>query len=230
MQLIPAAVQRGYLQLFAPVVRWCVERRVSPNLITLVGTAAWVAGGVFYAAGWINAGGWWLGVTAFFDVVDGKVARATGRETTFGALFDSTLDRVADAAVIGGLTYFYATNTLFGSPQMVVICLACMTGMFLTSYTRARGESLGLGLKVGFMQRPERVVLLSAPMAFFGLALDGIVLMAVVLFLTATSWLTVVERLLTAHRTTRLNENSGAEHVGAHSASEPKMSSETGTR
>jgi phosphatidylglycerophosphate synthase len=78
---------------------------------------------------------------------------------------------------------------------MVVVCLAGIIGSFLTSYTRARAEALGLDAKVGMLQRPERVVLLSVPQAFFGLALNGWVLALIIIFLTVTAWITVVQRV-----------------------------------
>ena len=85
---------------------------------------------------------------------------------------------------------------------MVVVCLAGIIGTFLVSYTRARAEALGIDAKVGLMQRPERVVLLSAPQAFFGLALDGWVLMAIVVLLTVTAWMTAVQRINFVYKAT----------------------------
>jgi CDP-diacylglycerol---glycerol-3-phosphate 3-phosphatidyltransferase len=218
VKLIPGPVERGYLQVVAPVARFCIARGVSPNLITLMGAACWAAGGVLYGAGFISAGGWFLGITALFDAIDGQVARALGRNSPFGAFFDSTLDRIADGCVLGGLAFFYATSAVHYNPFMVATCAACLMGTFLVSYTRARAEAVGINLKVGMMQRPERVILLSAPQAFFGLAWDGIVLGAILLFLTVTAWLTVVERMFAVYRATRVELSHGevlAEHPAA---------------
>jgi hypothetical protein len=85
---------------------------------------------------------------------------------------------------------------------MVVICLAGLIGTFLTSYTRARAEALGVDAKVGMLQRPERVTLLSAPQAFFGLVFNGWVLIAIVVLLSVTAWVTAVQRILYVHRMT----------------------------
>ncbi len=200
MRLIPEGLQKGYLKLVAPLVRWLVAKDVSPNLITLIGAGFWVLGGIFYGAGYISAGGWLLGITALFDVVDGQVARASGRISEFGAFFDSTLDRIADGCVMGGLAFFYATSAEYHNPTMVATCIVCLIGTFLISYTRARAEGLGLKMKVGMMQRPERVILLSAPQAFFGMALDGMVLSTIVVLLTATAWITVGERMGAVYR------------------------------
>ena len=195
-------IQRGYLRVIAPIGDFLVRNRVSPNLITSIGTICTIIGGGIYATGHIKTAGWWLGLTAFFDVLDGTVARRTGKSTVFGAFYDSTLDRVADGAVLGGLAIFFARNdVLHGVPDwagtpMVVMTLLGIIGAFLTSYTRARAEALGIDAKVGMMQRPERVTLLSAPQALFGLALDGYVLMVIVLLLTVTAWITAVQRIL----------------------------------
>lgn len=202
-------IKAGYLRIIDPLVAWLVRRRVTPNAITTIGTLTYVVGGVIYASGHIRAAGWWLGLTAVFDVLDGKVARATGRSTIFGAFYDSTLDRVADGAVLGGLAVFFARNSTLhlvpawaGTP-MVTVSILGIVGAFLTSYTRARAESLGIDAKVGLMQRPERVVLLSAPQALFGLTLEGYALMLIVTLLTVTSWITAVQRMLFVYRVTR---------------------------
>ena len=188
-------IKKGYLRVIEPVANWLVRRRVHPNTITAIGTACSVTGGIIYATGHISLAGWFLGLTALFDVLDGTVARRTNRSSTFGAFLDSTLDRLADGAVLGGLAVFYAVNPVHHSAPMLVICLAGLIGAFLTSYTRARAEALGIDAKVGMLQRPERVTMLSAPQAFFGLALNGWILASIIIILTVTAWITVVQRV-----------------------------------
>jgi len=85
---------------------------------------------------------------------------------------------------------------------MVIICQLAIIGTFLTSYTRARADALGIDAKVGMLQRPERVVLLSAPQAFFGLAFNGLVLGIIVMLLAVTSWITAVQRIAFVHAAT----------------------------
>src|SRR6476469_8716200 len=184
MKILPDWLKNGYLKVIDPVANWLVRRRVHPNTITVFGTLCTVAGGVIYATGHIKTGGWFLSVTALFDVLDGTVARRSNRSSTFGAFLDSTLDRLADGFVLGGLAVFYATSQLHHSIPLMITALLGLIGAFLTSYTRARAEALGLDAKVGLLQRPERVTLLSAPQAFFGLALGGWVLMTIVAILT----------------------------------------------
>lgn len=195
-------IKRGYVRLVDPLADLLAARGVQPNTITTVGLVCTLAAGVSFASGHISIGGWVLGVTAVFDVLDGMVARKSGRESTFGAFYDSTLDRVADGAVLGGLTVFWAADTSRHAIAMVVVCLLAIVGTYLTSYTRARAEGLGLDAKVGLMQRPERVVLMSAPQALFGLAFDGLVLKAIVIVLAVTSWITVFQRVAYVRRAT----------------------------
>jgi CDP-diacylglycerol--glycerol-3-phosphate 3-phosphatidyltransferase len=202
MRRIWASIQAGYLRLIEPVVVYLVRRRVNPNVITTIGTACTIAAAIIYAFGHISIAGWVLGLTAIFDVLDGNVARRAGLETTFGAFYDSSLDRISDGAVVAGLTVFYATDSSRHSVAMVVVCLVTILGTFLTSYTRARAEALGIDARVGLIQRAERVVLLSAPQAFFGLAFDGLVLKAIVILLAVTSWITAVQRIAFVHRET----------------------------
>ena len=202
MQSLWDAIQRGYLRVIEPVADWLVRRRVNPNHITTFGTLCTIVAGVIFATGHIRTGGWFLGITALFDVLDGTVARRTGRSSTFGAFYDSTLDRVSDGVLLGGLAFFYATSPVHASPTMLAITLLAIVGTFLTSYTRARAESLGLDAKVGMLQRPERITLLSAPQAFFGLALHGWVLAFIVTLLSVTAWITAVQRMVYVYRTT----------------------------
>ena len=188
-----SAVQRGYLRVIAPVADWLVARRVRPNTITTIGTICTCTAGVIFATGHISAGGWFLGLTALFDVLDGNVARRTGQSTVFGAFYDSTLDRVADGFLLGGLLIFYATHPVHASQPMVMVTLAALIATFLTSYARARA---------GMLQRAERITLLSAPQAFFGLALNGWILAGIVSLLAVTAWITVFQRINFVYRTT----------------------------
>jgi CDP-diacylglycerol--glycerol-3-phosphate 3-phosphatidyltransferase len=203
MQILPDWLKNGYLRLMEPISDWLVRRHVHPNTITIWGTILTVAGGVIYGTGHISIGGWFLGIVALTDVLDGMVARKGQKVSQFGAFLDSSLDRVADGAVLGGLAVFYALDPVHHNVPMVVVCLAGIIGAFLTSYTRARAESLGLGAKVGMLQRPERVVLLSVPQAFFGLALNGWVLIVIINILAITAWITVVQRVKYVYDKTR---------------------------
>jgi CDP-diacylglycerol--glycerol-3-phosphate 3-phosphatidyltransferase len=203
MKLLPDGLKNGYLKIIDPVANWLVRRGVHPNTITVVGTLCTVTGGVIYATGHISTGGWFLGMTALFDVLDGTVARRSNKSSTFGAFLDSTLDRVADGALLAGLAVFYALNPVHHNVPMMAVCLLGLIGAYMTSYIRARAEALGLDAKVGMMQRPERIVLLSAPQAFFGLALHGLILGLIIIILTVTAWITVVQRMHFVYQQTK---------------------------
>jgi CDP-diacylglycerol--glycerol-3-phosphate 3-phosphatidyltransferase len=211
------SVKAGYLRAIEPAADLLVRHRVNPNVITTLGTACTLAAAVIYGFGHISIAGWVLGT----------VARRTGRETKFGAFYDSSLDRISDGAILAGLTVFYATETTRHSVPMVVVCLAAILGTFLTSYTRARAEALGIDAKVGLIQRAERVVLLSAPQALFGLAFDGWVLKGIIALLAVTSWVTAVQRIAFVHRatTTRVRQRPTGVGLPAATGTTPAASS-----
>jgi CDP-diacylglycerol--glycerol-3-phosphate 3-phosphatidyltransferase len=220
----------GALRAIDPIVGFLAKHRVSPNSITTVGTLLTIAAGIVYGTGHIMTAGWLMGATAFFDVLDGEVARRSDRSTVFGAFYDSTLDRVADGALMGGLLMFYATNATHQNMYMVVVCVVCIVGTFLISYTRARAEALGIDAKVGLMQRPERIILLSAPQALFGLFWNGWVLMAIIVLLTVTAWTTAIQRIAFVYRATLEKETNPIRVVPADAPSPPKATSVPATR
>ena len=138
------------------IINLCVALRIHPNTLTLIGVlvnvaAAWALGfNHFMLAGLIMI------VANIFDFIDGKVAHITGKSSQFGAFWDSTLDRFSDIALFLGLIYLYAT--LRRTDYVMVASLAMMFSI-MTSYARARAESVIDKCKVGFMERPERIVL-----------------------------------------------------------------------
>src|SRR5688572_8622906 len=213
--MVLSAFRSILLRALSPVVDFLIERGVSPNAITTFGTVATIIGGGFYARGHIVLAGWIVGLSAICDMIDGHVARRSGRTSVFGAFYDSTLDRIADGAVLGGLAIFFARNGVHHaipnsmSTPMVSVILLGIIGSFLTSYTRARAEGLGIDAKVGILQRPERIFLLAAPQAFFGLAFGGWVLITICILLTVTAWITVIQRVVFVYRATAAHESRG---------------------
>lgn len=186
----------GYLRVVEPFIGFLVRRRVRPNTLTTIGTLCTCAAGVAFGSGHISTGGWILSVTAVFDLADGQVARRTNQSTPFGAFYDSTLDRVADGFLFGGLIYFFAADPWHRSMPMVAAGLAGLIATFVTSYTRSRAETLGIEMKgIGMMERAERITLLAAPQALFGLALDGLVLRLILSFLSAAAIVTAAQRI-----------------------------------
>jgi CDP-diacylglycerol--glycerol-3-phosphate 3-phosphatidyltransferase len=138
------------------IVRWLALSRIHPNVLTFLGLVinAWAA--FLFAQGNFR----WAGVVVIgaglFDMVDGRVARETNRVTRFGGFFDSVIDRYSDVALFFGLLVYYARANRFFYVVMVAIV---MVSSVMVSYTRARAESLIPSCKVGFMERPERIVL-----------------------------------------------------------------------
>lgn len=171
--------------------------RIHPNVLTFLGLLinAWAA--VLFAWGNFRAAGAVVIGAALFDMVDGRVARETNRVTRFGGFFDSVVDRYSDLALLMGLLVYYASINRF---FYIVLTAIVMTGSVMVSYTRARAENTIPRCKVGFLERPERVVLIIIG-ALFGR-------MAQVLWvLGVLSNLTVIHRMIyTWQETRRLEE------------------------
>lgn len=138
------------------IINTCVALRIHPNVLTFVGvlinvSAAWaLALGKFVTAGFI------MGVGNIFDFIDGKVAHEMKAVSVFGGFWDSVVDRISDIALFIGLIYLYSVR---GRTDYVMVTALAMMFAIMTSYTRARAESIITKCKVGFMERPERIVL-----------------------------------------------------------------------
>ncbi len=159
-------VQEWWIWLYRPVERLCLRLGIPPDAITVASTTAAAAAGVCMGLGMISLGGWVYLFGASLDFIDGRVARATGRTTRAGAFLDSTLDRVAELLVLGGLA------ATFRDSPVLFAALAAAGASILVSYARARGEALGAGevARVGGMQRPERIVVTGVACALSPLA------------------------------------------------------------
>jgi phosphatidylglycerophosphate synthase len=164
--IIARALQEWWVWLFRPAERLCVRLGISPDALTVASALAAVVAGALLGAGHLSVGGWVYLFGASLDFIDGRVARATGRVTRAGAFLDSTLDRVAELAVLIGLAVALKDGPFVLAP------LAAAAASVLVSYARARGEALGAGgeAKVGGMQRPERVIVTGAASALSPLA------------------------------------------------------------
>src|ERR1700734_454789 len=142
--------------LLRHVVRGLAATGLTPNMFTFLGLAvnSWAA--ALFAMGRFRQAAAVLFLAGFLDMADGQVARRVGRVTAFGAFLDSTLDRYSDLALYMGLVVHY---TLIGRSFYMALAAVAMASSFMVSYTRARAESLIPSCKVGFMERPERIVL-----------------------------------------------------------------------
>ncbi|MBV9925760.1 MAG: CDP-alcohol phosphatidyltransferase family protein [Acidobacteria bacterium] len=142
------------------MVRGLARRRINPNVLTVIGVSINVVSGLLFGFGHFFWAGLVLIVANLFDMLDGQVARRTGQVTRFGGFLDSTLDRVSDMAAFVGLMTFYARDTELHSTLNVLLAGLALVGSVLVSYASARAESLIPKCDVGFLRRPERVVLL----------------------------------------------------------------------
>ncbi len=180
------------------IVRWLALSKIHPNVLTFIGLliniwAAWLfSGGKLFAAGMVVVG------ASVFDMVDGRVARATNQVTRFGGFFDSVLDRYSDLALFMGLLVYYASINRYG---YIVLTAIVMTGSVMVSYTRARAENSIPKCKVGFLERPERIVLIMIGALFNR--------MAPVLWVIAvlSNW-TVVHRMIYTWQEAKLLEDA----------------------
>ena len=171
--------------LLRHVVSALAATGITPNVLTVIGMAVNVWAAVLFAYGEFRAAAAVLFLAGFLDMADGQVARRAGRVTAFGAFLDSTLDRYSDLGLYMGLVVHY---TLIGRPFYMGLAAVAMASSFMVSYARARAESLIPLCKVGFLERPERLVLLILGGAFQR--------MAPVLWVIATfSTLTVIHRV-----------------------------------
>ena len=187
------AIGSGFGLVLTRLVRWLTLSGVHPNALTLIGlvvngVAAWIlARGEFLYAGLV------ILCAAVFDLTDGAVARSANKVTRFGAFLDSVMDRYSDLIILTGLLVHYARIDRF---SYIVLTAVVMIGSVLVSYSRARAENLIPSCKVGFLERPERIVLL-----IIGALFDR---MAAVLWVMAfLSNLTVVQRIVHTWRESR---------------------------
>jgi CDP-diacylglycerol--glycerol-3-phosphate 3-phosphatidyltransferase len=147
------------MRIINAMVRGLASVGISPNILTTVGVTINIGCGVLFGLGEFFWAGIVLIVANLFDMLDGNVARLSGRVTKFGGFLDSSLDRLSDMVVFLGIMMFYAGNSPQHSILNVFLAGVGMIASVMVSYTTARSEGLGVKANVGFLQRPERVVL-----------------------------------------------------------------------
>ncbi|GAB6985953.1 phosphatidylinositol phosphate synthase [Nocardioides pyridinolyticus] len=183
-----------FTQVISPVAHLLTRLGVSPDAVTLVGTLGVCAGAlVFFPQGMLLTGVLVITAFVFSDLLDGYMARTTGRVSKFGAFWDSTLDRLGDGAIFIGLALYFAWEE--PSKVYLVLSLVCLLMGAVTSYARSRGETLGFEVKVGIAERADRLV---AILVLTGLSaiFDLPVLLYIALWgLAAASTITVVQRV-----------------------------------
>jgi CDP-diacylglycerol--glycerol-3-phosphate 3-phosphatidyltransferase len=191
------AIGLGSNKIIRLIVHALALSKIHPNVLTFLGLVINMAAAALLAVGRFRLAGAVIIGAGLFDMVDGRVARETNRVTRFGGFFDSVLDRYSDLALLVGLLVWYGS---INRPFYVVLTAIAMTGSVMVSYTRARAENTIPTCKVGFMERPERVVLVIIGALFLRMA-------QVLWVIAVLANLTVVHRMIfTWQETKRLEE------------------------
>lgn len=155
--MISEAIGAAFKKVIDAIVRGLARSRIHPNALTFIGLLINVGCAFLYGYGKFFEAGLAMIVANLFDILDGRVARLRGRVTRFGAFFDSNIDRYSDIVVFVGIMVYYAVSNV---TLLVALTGIALVGSVMVSYSRARAESLDIACKVGFLERPERVVLL----------------------------------------------------------------------
>jgi CDP-diacylglycerol--glycerol-3-phosphate 3-phosphatidyltransferase len=188
-----------FTKVFTPLARLLLKLGVSPDVVTLVGTLGVCVGALaFYPRHEFFWGTIVITAFVFSDTLDGIMARMSGRSGNWGAYLDSTLDRVGDAAIFGGLVLWYAGDG--NDTLMAALALANLILGSVVSYARARAEGLGMTANVGIAERAERLVATLAATGLVGLGVPEVLLTVVLALLAVASFITVCQRVLTVRR------------------------------
>lgn len=181
-----------------PLGRWLVDRGVTPDVVTVLGTVGSVAAALwFFPRGELAAGALVVAFFVLFDLVDGAMARARGNGTPFGAVLDSTCDRMADAAVFAALAWWCLGA---GEQRMLgVAAMACLVVGNLVSYVKARAEGAGLSADGGLVERAERLIIALVGTLLEGLAVPYALAVALWLLAAASVW-TLGQRIVVVYR------------------------------
>jgi len=186
-------------KLFTPLARLFLKLGLSPDVVTIVGTIGVCVGALgFYPRHEFFWGSILVAVFAFSDTIDGVMARLSDRSSKWGAYLDSTLDRVGDSAVFGGLVLWYAGDG--GTPYLAALALACLILGSVVSYSKARAEGLGMTANVGIAERADRLVAVLIATGLVGLGVPEVLLTVVLSLLALASLITVIQRMLEVRR------------------------------
>ncbi|MFD1324766.1 phosphatidylinositol phosphate synthase [Micromonospora sonneratiae] len=195
-KIFQVSARAGMTRVVEPVARGLLRSGVSPNAVTVAGTVGVLIGAIgFGARGHLVAGALIVTLFALTDLLDGTMARMRGGATKFGAFLDSSMDRVADGAIFGSVTYWLATQ---GDSWGVVAAVICLVAGQVVSYVKARAEGLGMTCNVGLAERTERLIAVGV-----GALLSAVVdwgLTAALWVLAVLSVITVGQRIAHVHR------------------------------
>lgn len=199
MKLVGDKIVNGYFKIVEPIIEGFVKADVHPNTITWAGLFFTIFAANFFRLGSFFIGGVFLVIAGTCDVLDGQIARRTNKKSTFGAFFDSAVDRYSDIAIFLGIAIY------FDQLYIYVLIVLALTGSLLTSYMRARAGALKIDCKVGLMQRPERITYVAAAAVFDGLlgwlfnaifGVEHLLIIIVLWFVAIVSHVTVLQRII----------------------------------
>ena len=199
--MLSGRIRPAAAAVIEPLARGLLRIGLTPDAVTMAGTAVVVTTAlVAYPQGWLLPGTLIIAVFVLADSMDGTMARLSGTTSPWGAFLDSTLDRIADAAIFGGLTVWFAQR---GDLLGVALTLAALVLGQVVSYTRARAEGLGAQAAVGIAERTERLIVVLVATALVGGGLPVEVLLVAMGVLAVASAVTVVQRMLVVRRQLR---------------------------
>lgn len=198
-------LRQAFDRVVTPLTETLVGLGVTANAVTTVGTLVLVGAAVAYATGAVPIGGGLLILSGALDMLDGALARKHPDDTHFGAFYDSTLDRIGEAALFSGIALFFLDGGVTASvaPWAVLATLIALSAGMIVSYIRARAESLGFECRVGVLQRAERMLGLGVPSLVYGLfdsEPGGWLIFAIVTILALLGVITVVQRITHVYR------------------------------
>ena len=199
--MLNRALRESWSKVMTPPAKLFLRMGLSPDVVTIVGTLGVCAGAlVFYPIGQFFWGTVVIALFIFSDNIDGTMARLIGREGNWGAYLDSTLDRVADAAIFGGLVIAFAKSGPDHDLLRASLALSCLILGMVVSYAKARAEGLGMTANVGIAERADRLLAVLVATGIVGLGVPMVLLTVVLGLLAVASFITVLQRMLTVRR------------------------------
>ncbi len=191
VKLIPKNFDQKFLKLIEPLAQFLIGNQVHPHYITAFGFTVSIVAAVLFSEGQFLLAGIMIILAGISDILDGRLARETGRISKYGALMDSTIDRYSEVVIFLGIASYFKT---VGSFTLIILAI---TGSFMVSYTRARAEGLGMECKIGIMQRPERMTFLALGAILGAIPFTDHFLMILALWLIAILGnFTVIQRIV----------------------------------
>ena len=212
-----------FARLFSPLIQALARTPVTPNMITVAGTLGVAAAALaMFPIGWLFPGAATATVFIFTDMLDGQLARIKGSSGKYGAFLDSTMDRLGDAAIFGGITiWFMRSDHLLG-----VVSLFCLAGGMSVSYVKARAEGLGLNADVGVIERPERLIIGLTSIGLSGLGIPYVLPIGMWGLAAGTAF-TLYQRMRAVYVDAKSQAAAAAQSPGAQSPASPPASAQS---